>query len=248
MVPNINKTEMYVDDRLRYVYCLISKVACTSWKRVTLMLTGRMRVNRTTDLRKRLIHDVVFSDKYLDRLHVSYNPEEIQHRLDNYFKFMFVRDPFERLVSAYRELFVKQNRPYHRTHGRRIVRMYRDNSTNESSTVGIDVTFEEFVRYILDPIARRELRVVDRHWRSFHETCHPCYVRYDFIGKFETLQEDAAYVIKRLGGGVEFPNDPDNSWMRSRELVVKMRRNISDATYRRLRELYALDYELFDYS
>ena len=238
---------MYVDDRLHYVYCLISKVACTSWKRVTLMLTGRMRGEQTTALRKRLIHDVVFSDRYLDRLHLSYNPEEIQNRLDNYFKFMFVRDPFERLVSAHRELFVKLNIPYYKIHGRRIIQMYRANATNESLTAGNDVTFEEFVRYILDPVARQEV-LVDRHWMSFHETCHPCYIRYDFIGKFETLREDAVYVIKRLGGGIAFPDDPDNKWMRSGELVEKMRRSISDATYQRLRELYALDYELFDYN
>ena len=75
------------------------------------------------------------------RLNVSYNPKEIQYRLDNYFKFMFVRDAFERLVSAHRELFVKLNIPYRKTHERRINRMCRTNATNESLTVGSDVTF-----------------------------------------------------------------------------------------------------------
>ena len=32
--------EIYVDDERKYVYCLVSKAACTSWKRTLLVLTG----------------------------------------------------------------------------------------------------------------------------------------------------------------------------------------------------------------
>lgn len=44
------------------------------------------------------------------RLHVfrrldNYTSEEIRYRLDNFMKFMFVRHPFERLLSAYRNKF-----------------------------------------------------------------------------------------------------------------------------------------------
>ena len=35
-------TEMYVDDERRYIYCLISKASCTSWKATLLMLTGKV--------------------------------------------------------------------------------------------------------------------------------------------------------------------------------------------------------------
>ena len=273
---------MYVDDRLRYIYCLISKVACTSWKRVTLMLTGRMRVNRTVDLPKWLAHKPQFSAKYLDRLD-EYDVDEVRQRVEKYFKFMFVRHPFERLVSAYRDKFnrnesyeknyglsmAKLFRPkhgstfdnrntknsssrwlsmsYQKVFGSYIIRNYRSNASAASLENGNDVTFEEFVRYLLDP-KTREKQPFDRHWLSFHETCHPCYMRYDFIGKFETLQEDAAYVIKMLGGRVGFPeSDPDNASKTSRELVDQMRRNISMENYRKLRELYAFDYELFGY-
>ena len=244
--PNFTRTEMYVDDRLNYIYCLISKVSCTSWKRVTLMLTGRMRVNRTADLSKGLVHYNKFSDRFLDRLQM-YTPKEIAHRMKNYFKFMFVRHPFERIVSAYRDKFVRKN-VYQKYIGRYIVRNYRRNPTAKAVVEGTDVTFEEFVRYLLDPKTRSK-RPFDRHWLSFHETCHPCYMHYDFIGKFETLQEDAAYVIKRLGGGVEFPDeDPDNKWKGSSEYVAVIKNNISAESYLKLKELYALDYFLFEYS
>ena len=74
-------------------------------------------------------------------------------------------------------------------------------------------------------------------------------MHYDFIGKFDTLQEDAAHVIKKLGGGVEFPNeDPDNTWERSSEYVATMKNNISAESYKKLKKLYALDYFLFEYS
>jgi len=34
--------EMYYDDKMDYVYCLVSKAACTSWKRTLMMLSGNL--------------------------------------------------------------------------------------------------------------------------------------------------------------------------------------------------------------
>ena len=237
---------MYVDDQRRYVYCLVSKVACTSWKRVALMLTGNMTVNRTSDLSKYKTHNFAFSDQYIGRLN-RMRPADVEYRVKNYFKFMFVRHPFERLVSAYRDKLTRRDQ-YNKMFGVPIIRNYRPNATTKALEEGNDVTFEEFVRYLLDPKTRAKSRF-DRHWLSFHETCHPCHVQYDFIGKFETLQEDAAYVIKRLGGGTKFPvDDPDNKkWNASSLFVETMKRNISSESFKKLEELYAMDYAMFGY-
>ena len=40
--------------------------------------------------------------EYVKRL-VQYSPEEIKYRLENYYKFMFVRHPFDRILSAWRD-------------------------------------------------------------------------------------------------------------------------------------------------
>jgi len=107
------------------------------------------------------------------------------------------------------------------------------------------VTFDEFVRYVVDPAAQE--RHVDRHWRPFYQLCQPCRTHYDFIGHYETLQVDADYVLRRLGirGKISFED-------------AKRRRNSSDyvSTYfatvprdrvERLYRHFNADFDLFGY-
>jgi len=67
-----------------------------------------------------------------------YNLSEVQMRLKKYYKFMFVREPLERLVSAYRMFFVTfkkhwlaqeiQKRRQHRGKGNSENYVFNDNS------------------------------------------------------------------------------------------------------------------------
>ena len=193
--PNFTKARhLLVDDRLRYIFCYTPKVACTTWKRILLMMTGKMTVNRSEDIARSDVHSRSFMKRHLPSLN-SYRPDEIEYRINHYFKFMFVRDPFERLVSAYLDKFVRTN-TFQKTIGRDIIKLYRPDATTEALNEGSDVTFQEFVRYILDE-RTRTIRPFNEHWRPLHQLCYPCYIKYDFIGKFETLHEDAKYVLKR---------------------------------------------------
>ena len=187
--------DSFVDDGLRYVYCAIPKVSCSTWKTVLLRLTGKIQPNRTEDLSTFDVHDRSFKEQYLPTFDM-YRPDEIRYRIDNYYKFLFVREPFKRLVSAYLDKFVRTS-SYQKLVGVIIVKRYRQHPTEEALEKGNDVTFEEFVRLILDPEVRA-MRTYDVHWRPYYESCHPCHIKYDFIGKFETLHEDAAYVLNRF--------------------------------------------------
>ena len=194
--PDFSKaTYTMVDDRLRYIFCFIPKVACTTWKRVLLMLTGKIGTNNAEDVPRPMVHSKTFVNKYLSSLN-NYRPDEIENRLKNYFKFMFVRHPFERIVSAYLDKFVRENN-FQTIYGTDIIKRYRPNATEESLKEGRDVTFEEFVRHVVDS-ASLEDQTLNEHWQKFYLTCHPCSIQYDFIGKFETLHEDAEFVLKRF--------------------------------------------------
>ena len=199
-------------------------------------------------LPKRLLQNRFSAENRLQDLS-SYNATAIKYRLENYFKFVFVRQPFERLVSAYLDKFKpdRVDKRYQPIFGAYIVKNYRRNATEKALKEGNDVTFEEFVRYLLDPKTRKKKRF-NQHWLSFHETCHPCYVHFDFIGKFETLRDDAAYVIKELGGGVEFPESESPEHVtHAGKFVETMKRNISAEDYKKIKEIYALDFDLFGY-
>jgi len=109
----------------------------------------------------------------------NYTSEEIRYRLDHFMKFMFVRHPLERLLSAYRNKFNQNysSSEYFRSrYGRQIIKQYRTNATEESLAKGHDVTFGEFVQYIIDPrtLSRASF---NEHWRPMHDLCLPCSIQ-----------------------------------------------------------------------
>ena len=47
----------------------------------------------------------------------------------------------------------------------------------------------------------------NQHWRQYEKLCHPCVINYDFIGRLETLENDAPLLLKMAGieDRVSFP-------------------------------------------
>ena len=72
------------------------QVACTSWKHVLSQANG---APPNIDVHSRQVY------RYVD-LFTSLSPVAKQRVLNEHFKFMFVRHPFERLVSAYHDKMV----------------------------------------------------------------------------------------------------------------------------------------------
>lgn len=80
-----------------------------------------------------------------------------------------------------------------------------------------------------------------------YRLCHPCQVKYDFIGQLETLETDAEYLLKllKVDHFVQFPSGAQNltavSWERDwfAQIPMTMRRE--------LYKLYEPDFELFGY-
>ena len=91
------KDYFFVSDKHRYFYCVTPKVAGTSWLLALIKLAGRS-FSRVEDIHNRQIRDKIL------QLAENYTPGQIQTMLEKYYKFMFVREPLERLVSAYRYL------------------------------------------------------------------------------------------------------------------------------------------------
>lgn len=58
---------------------------------------------------------------------------ELSEALLNSISFLTVRDPFERLLSAYRNKLEGYRNKYYKILGRQIVQKYRENSTNFNS-------------------------------------------------------------------------------------------------------------------
>uniref|UniRef100_A0A452H385 Carbohydrate sulfotransferase n=1 Tax=Gopherus agassizii TaxID=38772 RepID=A0A452H385_9SAUR len=115
LTPNDLK-HLVVDENHEMIYCYVPKVACTNWKRVMMVLTGRGKYSDPMEIPANEAH-ISSNLKTLNQ----YSIPEINHRLKSYMKFLFVREPFERLVSAYRNKFTqKYNTSFHKRYGTKI--------------------------------------------------------------------------------------------------------------------------------
>ncbi|XP_028855410.1 carbohydrate sulfotransferase 11-like [Denticeps clupeoides] len=236
---------MIVDDQHGLLYCYVPKVACTNWKRVLMVLTGE-----SGGVRDPL--QIPANEAHIPgnlRTLSEYSTSEINHRLRRYLKFLFVREPFERLVSAYRNKFTRSyNTAFHKRYGTKIIRRHRPDPSPEALERGDDVSFSEFVHYLVDPSTQRE-EPFNEHWERVHSLCHPCLIHYDVVGKYETLAEDSGYVLKLAGvdGEVSFPAS-GKSTHTTGDMAATFFRDISPTYQKRLYNLYRMDFLLFNYS
>uniref|UniRef100_A0A3Q3F570 Carbohydrate sulfotransferase n=1 Tax=Kryptolebias marmoratus TaxID=37003 RepID=A0A3Q3F570_KRYMA len=109
-----------VDDKHGIIYCYIPKVACTNWKRVLYALNQGEPYPDLVSIKSSTVHK-----QFKFTLLNDYSRTEIKAKLRHYTKFLFVRDPFVRLVSAYRD------------------------------KLGIRPSFYNFIQYLLDPQTER---------------------------------------------------------------------------------------------
>lgn len=220
------------------------QVACTNWKRVLMVLNSDGRYSDPLAIPANEAH--VASNL---RMLSEFSAPEINQRLRSYLKFIFVREPFERLVSAYRNKFTRSyNTAFHNRYGTKIIRRHRWNPEPEALKKGNDVSFPEFIQYLVDPRTRRE-EPYNEHWERVHSLCHPCLIRYDIVGKYETLATDAEAVLRLAGVDkvLRFPSSR-KSTRTNRDMAAHFFKHISPYTKKKLYSLYRMDFLLFNYS
>lgn len=246
---------IFVSDKHKILFCQTPKVGNTQWKKVLIVLNGAFP--SVEEIPENIVHD--HEKNGLPRLS-SYSPPEVTQRLSSYFKFLIVRDPFERLISAFKDKFVLNPRfePWYK-HDiapaiiRKYRRIHRDHDREEEEH-GAGLRFDDFVRYLGDSEGRGRL---DRqfgahiiHWVTFSELCAPCEIRYDVIGHHETLEQDAPHILKRalINGLVTYPHIPPGITKYNRTKVQRYFRSIGKRDVRRLYSRYRGDFELFGYA
>ncbi|XP_078132026.1 carbohydrate sulfotransferase 12-like [Sander vitreus] len=237
---------LIVDDKHCIIYCYIPKVACTNWKRVMFVLNQTEPYPDPMSTSGDLVHE------YSTLTHLNSFPRaEIKAKLKHYTKFLFVRDPFTRLISAYRDKFQRRNEYFYLNFARDILRLY-GNLTNPPQTVdkafasGVHPSFYNFILYLLDPQTEKK-QPFEPHWRQMYRQCHPCLIQYDFVGHQETLQQDAGQLLKmlKLEDDIKFPPSYEN--MTSPASVLDWFSTVPLEDRRKLYELYERDFRLFGY-
>ena len=159
------------DPMRKLLYCEVSKVACTKVKH-----TWELANTNLKDINPVLVHD-------LDILEASGLYYTDNFTLDNktseYTKFMVVRHPMDRLISAYKNLLnYNGNGPYYAIQP--MIDLFHLNRIEELS----------FAMFLYAVSNRNFEAYNDPHWQPYSFSCNPCAMKYDYIVRTETMQND----------------------------------------------------------
>ena len=211
-----------VDDENKILFCALQKVASTTWFRLLKQVHGFPPKSSRWDSFPR------FSE---------FSEEERSFKLKTYFKFFFVREPLQRLLSAYKHKFVRT--PDHSKDIRKTMVQALRPQDYEPQGENF-VSFSEFVQYFSSNISRNQ------HWRQYEKICHPCAINYDFIGRFETMGDDGPVVLKMAGIDDRATFPPIDGSTGSDE-VLEYYSQVPARYIRRMGEQYRNDFEMFGY-
>uniref|UniRef100_A0A1Y1JY69 Carbohydrate sulfotransferase n=2 Tax=Photinus pyralis TaxID=7054 RepID=A0A1Y1JY69_PHOPY len=207
-----------------------------------MVLTERANATNLMDIPASLAH----ANSSLIRLS-EYTTKEAQYYLNHYLSFVIVRQPFERVLSAYRnklEDTLPSAKYFQARVGRYIVKNYRANATRRDLENGDNVTFREFAQYLIREGIRND--VANEHWKPIYELCHPCVINYTFIGKYEQLDEDSDVILKMINApSVLFPRSKSGQ---TSERLKQYLRQLSLKDIEQLYRMYEFDFKLFGYN
>ena len=145
------------------------------------------------------------------------------------FRFTFVRNPFGRLASTYRNKVLRLN-------GNRATRFLEGLGLRPDATP----SFSDFVRRV----ASLSDAGADWHWVSQHRSAMVHLIDYDFIGRVENFEKDFRSVLDRIGApqGVHSPEQNLNQTQALGGAGL-FTEELAEIAYRR----YRTDFEIFGY-
>ena len=191
----LNSAQFFVAVNHEIVYCNIPKVGSTFWKRILQIVENKKTFASLYEFRN---SDVKMPVRLIPaaEFRSSMNKSAYESFLEEATSFLFVREPYGRIFSAYNNKILNPNIFYWRIIGRNVVKVVRENPSQESLEYGHDVTFAEMIKYLLYLYGHR--RAIDRHFNPMSRKCDPCQMRYEYIGKMETFADDAKFIIAKM--------------------------------------------------
>ena len=163
-------TQIFVSDKHKYIYFAIGKCACTT---------------------------LINSLPEMERIWTNDRLQKVMHRVyDSYFKFVFVRNPWDRMVSNY-AMFIESDRAANR---REIEAMF--NKPQKS------ISFEEFI------VSAKKIK--NHHWSQCYEWIprdKKGNLNVNFIGHVGNFESDLNEVLNKLDIKKEFEENAAKSFL-----------------------------------
>ena len=146
-------------------------------------------------------------------------------------KFIFVRDPLERLISAWNDKLRSLNedkkgwKPFRRW-------VIHEAHVNDARRKHISYddrpSLEEFLTTLSHPVS--EIRRMDEHWMPISNLCLPCQVDFDYIGSTDDMALEFKFILQKALGD-RYPEDleiPDQNQVfgQHRELLTEINQQV----------------------
>lgn len=237
---SLSNDNFIFDDRRRFIFAFVPKVACTNWKAILRHMAGHHDY-----LNNRLAHDRKSSGlHYLDLT----GPESALLDDPKVPRYSFVRDPYARALSAYLNKIESRiprlgssDTSDHFLKVTREIDAFRRDRLGQDSYPAID--FEVFLLFLTfsgSPFRR------DEHWQSQTSLLAWPHVRFDFIGRFENLVADSSEILRRMGCDVPFPTQKQVSFPAT-GAVDLLTSYLTPACAQLIEQLYPADFDNFAY-
>ena len=221
---------------LKILYCVTPKAASRQWREMLYRFNKGLQRPGKMNLRLN-----------------SFSPDQQKQMLETYFKFTFVREPFERILSAYKDKFViprDVDRKMREFHGREILKNFRPHVSKSALEKLDDITFPEFIEYLVTKGSNKSTPVMDWHWDNYVNICGMCAINYDFIGHYENFDQDLADFKQAAGLSPEVANKLNacaNNKSDTASLLLSYYSQIPIEWVDILGQLFRANFEMFNY-
>lgn len=154
--------------------------------------------------------------------------KEDKDKFKNYFSFSFVRNPYDRLASAY--FFLKNGG-----------RNEYDKKWSDANLVNFH-SFKEFIYALKSPLIQKQMNsIIHFHSQSSFVCDEDGKLAVNYIGKFENIEEDFKYVCNKIG--VKCTLLHENKTTKKKDYSEYYTIEMKNIVY----DVYKNDFELFNY-
>ncbi len=179
---------------------------------------------------------------------------ELDSKYSNFFKFCFVRNPWDRLTSVYFGKFqrgsIELNKPFYKAKLYYFSKIFKVNISSfyQYPLLVKDMTFDEFI----EAVCQTPDEYLDKHLMSQHKfiPMDRGSLKLDYIGKIESLKEDLDFVFEKMGlenTQLRYRGYKQNLSESEKKDLKPFPHYYNEYTWNLVRERFKTDIELFDY-
>ena len=238
-------------------YCHVPKVASSLWMVAFAEMNSMDKTQTESLLKRNALHGAIMTN-------FSFPLQDDEKEIETFnnsdlYKFVFIRHPFERLVSAFHDKFKVKKQgdimvPFlrHEIIKNMFHQLKKPKSKNSFNL--FNFSFENFINFVLEEASYNVISEPSKHWWPYSDLCKLCKVKYDFIGSLETLKEDSLCMLSNFKEYELLQKMKDRLKMKinaegkhTREMTMEYFANLSKETISKLYELYKVDFVLGNY-